>query len=180
MRSLCLAVFCSACSGVAGTYRVDTSASLLASCTGVPSARAQTWAGALSADPVSDFAIGRDGADGAWVAETARTDGGRFATEIAEEADGSWAGERTTETVTVGTGGLGADFSALLETDGACTFDLRVATTLVERDAGEIWNGTTTVEVTESDDADGCDFVRCIAELDFAAVRSSYTNPGIE
>jgi len=167
--------------GPIGTYRVDAAALLAASCNGAPQSRVQAWSDALTAAPASRLLVGRLGPSEAPQLQLLRDDASSLWAGLAEAGEAMWSGERTAQNTTTAEAGLGADFSALLETNGICTFDLAVGADLAGRDGDfAVVDSTVVVTISEADGGEPCAINVCTAEIRVAAVRTSEANPGAE
>ncbi len=168
--------------GPLGSYELGTS-TVDTTCSGVDSSRALAFGDALKEAPATDLGVGRLTRNDPMVAMLTRDDSSIFFAQIQQdEADAYlWTGTRVQTETTVAEALLGADYSALLEADGNCTFDLTVGATLAFRD--QSWDAVTatfTVTVDEADGGDPCDITACSSTLSFGASHVDGQNPGIQ
>ena len=168
--------------GPIGNYELG-SATVATSCSGVDSTRASAWSDALNANPASDLEVGRASSSDPPVAMLFRDDASLFFTQLIQDPADQylWTGSREVGETTVAEAKLGSDYSALLEADGQCTFDLIVDAELAFQDSS--WDRLTATFVITVDEADGgdpCDLTSCSAELAFGASHSDGLNPGIQ
>ena len=167
--------------GPVGSYRVDSSVLLEASCNGATQARVQAWSEALALGPASGLDVGRAGPTDPLQLQLLREDASVLYAQVTEVADGRYTGTRVVTDATTLTAGLGADFSALLEAGGVCTFDLTVDVEFAGRDdAFEAVDATVRVTLDEADGGTPCAINVCAAEIRVAAAKSSGINPGVE
>lgn len=168
--------------GPIGNYDLG-SGSVATSCSGVDSARASAFSDALTADPATDLEVGRASSADPPVAMLFRSDSSLFFTQLQESADDPylWVGSRQVSETTVVGGKLGSDYSALLEANGNCTFDLTVEAALAFQDqAWERLTATFVITVDEADGGEPCDLTRCTSEIAYGASHADGLNPGIQ
>lgn len=168
--------------GPVGNYELGTPA-VSTSCSGVDATRAAAFSDALSADPASDLEVGRASTSDPPIAMLFRNDSSLFFAPIQQSPDDQyvWSGTREVTETTVSGAKLGSDYSALLEADGNCTFDLTVDAELAF--SNESWDrltATFVVTVDETDGGDPCDLSSCTTEFAFGASHSDGLNPGIQ
>ena len=167
--------------GPLGSYRVDSAVLLEASCNGATQSRVAAWSDALTLAPASGLEVGRTGPTGAYQVQLLREDASSLYAEVSEVGDAAYSGSRAAEDATTTSAGLGADFSALLESDGVCAFDLTVEVDFAGRDGGfEVVDATVAVTIEESDGDDPCAINVCAAQIRVAAAKTSGINPGVE
>jgi len=167
------------CSSPVGTYRVDSSSVLEASCSGVDPVRVGAWVDALSAAPASDMQVGMKG--GEIQAQLQRDDSSVLYASVIDSGNNTWSGSRSLESTTTSDALLGADFSALLENEGVCRFDLTVEADLNFGEEGfDGVNGQFRATLDETSGAEPCDIQSCTALIAVGAGRTSSVNPGIQ
>lgn len=167
------------CSSPVGTYRVDSSSVLEASCSGVDPARVGVWVDVLNAAPASDMQVGSK--QGEVQAQLQRADSSVIFAPVVDAGDNTWSGSRFLESTTITESVLGADFSALLENVGVCSFDLTVEADLNFGEEGfDSVNGQFRATFEESSGADPCDIQSCTALIAVGAARTSSVNPGVQ
>ena len=168
--------------GPIGSYELGT-ANVATNCSGVDPTRAAAFSEALQESPGSLLEVGRLTRSDPPVAMLTRDDSSLLFAQIQQDADDTylWEGTREVLETTVAGGKLGADYSALLEVDGNCTFDLAVDVELAFRNQG--WDEVTatfTVTVDETDGGEPCDITSCTSALSFGASHTDGLNPGIQ
>jgi len=167
------------CSSPVGTYRIDGSSVLEASCSGVDSARTTTWVNALNAAPASDLQIGMK--SGEVQAQLQRGDTTVLYAGVTEGENNIWSGTRFVDETTTSDALLGADFSALLEINGICTFDLTVDVDLNFGEEGyDGVNADFRATLEETSGATPCDIQTCSTLIRVGAGRTSSINPGVQ
>lgn len=168
--------------GPIGSYELG-SETVATSCSGVDPDRAATFSEAIQEAPATALEVGRLTRNDPPLAMLYRDDSSLFFAQLQQdEADEFlWTGTREVWETTVAASKLGADYSALLEADGNCTFDLTVEVEFAFRNQG--WDEVTatfTVIVDEADGGEPCDITACTTALSFGASHTSGQNPGVQ
>jgi len=167
-----------------GSYRLDQSLLLQASCSGTDLDRANLWSEALAVGPLETMQVGRQ--DGMALARSqawfTRSDASVLYAEVTSSSDRLFEGLRELEATTVEAASLGADFAGLLESEElGCTFDMRLGITFsFEEDSWQEADGTMHLILTETAEGDQrCELLECRADFAFTATHVSAFNPGI-
>lgn len=168
--------------GPIGSYELGTS-NVATNCSGIDPTRAAAFSDALAEAPGSTLEVGRLTRSDPPVAMLTRDDSSLFFAQLQQSVDDTylWEGTRQVLETTVAEGKLGADYSALLEVDGNCTFDLLVDVEFAFRSQG--WDEVTatfTVTIDEADGGEPCDITSCTSALSFGASHTDGLNPGVQ
>lgn len=162
-----------------GEYALTSSATTSSSCSGLPTERAAAFSAAVSEAALLDLHVGSEGGGGP-VLQADRRDGTRGRVPLTGEGP-TWAGLQESSGVTVDEAGLGADFSAVAESETiGCLVDVSWEATL-ELDDDDRATGLVTVEIRDpAEVGGGCAAERCSVTFSFEGTRTPGPDPGVE